>query len=145
MPKKTGILELDVDINPIMANPGETITLTVHVKCNGTDVKNALVTLVSDFGNLSQHTNSSGLCVFSFAAPQVTSQTTFALVVTASKDGYLDASGTFYLDVVPASQTGFPLTTFMIIAVIILIIIVIIALLFKFKVIEVSWEKEAET
>jgi len=49
------------------------------------------------------------------------------------------------LDVVPASQTGFPLTTFMIIAVIILIIIVIIALLFKFKVIEVTWEKEAET
>jgi len=135
-----------VDINPIMANSGETIILTVHVKCNDSDLQNALVTLVSDFGNLSQYTNSSGLCVFSFAAPQVTSQTTFALVITASKAGYLDASGTFYLDVVPTTpQTGFPLTTFMIIAVIILIIIVIIALLFKFKVIEVSWEEETET
>ena len=100
---------------------------------------------MSDFGNLSQYTNSSGLCVFSFAAPQVTSQTTFTLVITASKNGYLDASETFYLDVAPTAQTGFPLTTFMIIAVIILIIIVIIALLFKFKVIEVTWEKEAET
>ena len=129
-----------------MANSGETITLTVHVKCNDSDVQNALVTLVSDFGNFSQYTNSSGLCVFSFAAPQVTSQTTFTLVITASKDGYLDASGTFYLDVVPiASQTGFSLTTFMIIAVIILIIIVIIALLFRFKIIEVSWEEEAKT
>ena len=143
---KPGILELEVDINPIMANSGGNIALIVHVKCNDIDVQNALVTLVSDFGNLSQYTNSSGLCVFSFAAPQVTSQTTFALVITASKDGYLDASGTFYLDVVPAaSQTGFPLTTFMIIAVIILIIIVIIALLFRFKIIEVSWEEEAET
>ena len=136
-----------MDINPIMANPGETVTLTVHVKCSDIGVQNALVTLVSDFGNLSQYTNSSGLCVFSFAAPQITSQKTFALVITASKDGYLDASGTFYLDVVvpTAPQTGFPLTTFMIIAAIILIIVVIIALLFKFKVIEVSWEEEAKT
>ena len=145
MTLKPGMLELGVDINPIMANSGENIILTVHVKCNGSDVQNALVTLVSDFGNLSQYTNSSGLCVFSFAAPQVTSQTTFTLVITASKNGYLDASETFYLDVAPTAQTGFPLTTFMIIAVIILIIIVIIALLFKFKVIEVTWEKEEET
>ncbi|MCD6240662.1 hypothetical protein J7K27_03955, partial [Candidatus Bathyarchaeota archaeon] len=143
---KPGILELGVDINPITAISGENVTIIVHVKCSDIGVQNALVTLVSDFGNLSQYTNSSGLCVFSFAAPQVTSQTTFTLVITTSKDGYLDASGTFYLDVVPAApQAGFPLTTFMIIAVIILIIILIIALLFKFKVIEVSWEKEAET
>jgi len=138
--------EIAISESTIMADSGETITLTVHVKCNDIDVQNALVTLVSDFGNFSQYTNSRGLCVFSFAAPQVTSQTTFTLVITASKDGYLDASGTFYLDVVPtAPQTGFPLTTFMIIAAIILIIVVIIALLFKFKVIEVTWEKEAET
>jgi len=139
------VLTIEVETHPEMANSGETITLTVHVKCNDSDVQNALVTLVSDFGNLSQYTNSRGLCVFSFAAPQVTSQTTFTLVITASKNGYLDASETFYLDVAPTAQTGFPLTTFMIIAVIILIIIVIIALLFKFKVIEVSWEEEAET
>ena len=89
----------------------------MHVKCNDISVQNAFVTLVSDFGNLSQYTSSSGLYVFNFAAPRVTLQTTFALVITASKDGYL-------------------------VAAIILIIVVIITLLFKFKVIEVVLEKE---
>jgi len=144
---KPGTLELDVNINPITANSGQTVVLTVHVKCNETDIQDVFVTVTSDFGNFSGYTNSSGLCIFEFVAPQVSAQTTFALAISASKSGYVDSHGTFYFDVTPtgASQTGFLSTTFLIIMAIILIIVVIIALLFKFRIIEVSMEEKAES
>jgi len=142
---KPGILNFDVNINPIVATSGEGVTLTVHVWCDEFDVENVLVTVISDIGNFSKYTNSSGLCTFTFYAPEVTEYTPLTLLITASKEGYVDGQGTFYLDVVPSggAQGGLP-TTFIIIGVAIIAIAVIVALLIKFGIIEIGAEEEKE-
>jgi len=143
---KPGTLELEATINPTQAMSGETVTLFVDVRCNSTPVENVWVNVVSDVGNLSQYTNSSGLCMFTFTAPETTTKLTLTITITASKDGYIETQKILYLNVLPTvgpQGGGFPLTTLLIIMAVILAIIVIIALLIRFKIIEITWgEKE---
>jgi parallel beta-helix repeat protein len=142
------MLVVQVTVNPTTINPEGISQVTVHVTYNATPISDAMVAVSSDSGgNFSPetaNTNSNGDVLFTFTAPQTTTQLNATITATAAKAGYVDGEDQVKITVNPQTipepgGAGLPLTTILIIAIPI-IAVVIVALLVKFKIITITSE-----
>lgn len=142
---------LSVQITAPQIGSGESATVSVLVKCreDGTAVAGATVIMSSPtFGNFTETagtTDQTGTALFTFYAPQTTSQLLIPITANVTKNGYADNANQTTIIVTPEtiSQTGggWPLTTILLI-VIPIVIAVIVAVLIKLKIIAISLGEE---
>ncbi len=94
-----------VDVDKIIANEGESVSVLVHVSDGTNAVANASVTAFSvrdgNFSPLSGFTDETGNFAMTFTTPNVADVTNVRIVTRASKTGYADGSGYTYLQVLP--------------------------------------------
>ncbi|MDH5779541.1 MAG: right-handed parallel beta-helix repeat-containing protein, partial [Candidatus Bathyarchaeota archaeon] len=138
-------LDVQAAADPLIVESEAGSTITVRVTCDATPITDAVVAVSSDGGGHfsadTGTTDSDGMCVFSFTAPQTSTQLFVNITITATKIGYLEAESRIIVTVNPRRGIGLPLTTIIIIAVLISVVVVVIVLL-KMKVISISWRKE---
>ena len=138
-------LDVQASADPLIAESEAGSTITVRVTCDATPIADAVVAVSSDGGgHFSADTGTTdldGMCVFSFTAPQTSTQLFVNITITATKIGYLEAESQISVTVNPRRGIGLPLTTLLIIGVLISVVVVVIVLL-KMKVISISWRKE---
>ena len=138
-------LDVQAAADPLIVESEAGSTITVRVTCDATPIADAVVAVSSDGGGHfsadTGTTDSDGMCVFSFTAPQTPTQLFVNITVTATKIGYLEAESRLIVTVNPRRGIGLPLTTLLIIGVLISVVVVVIVLL-KMKVISISWRKE---
>ena len=141
-----GNLTLDVIPSSSSVASGKSLNITVSVKCGGKPVENANVTVTTDAGTLtatSLLTDSNGYCEFSLLAPKTSEIMTITITVNASKHGYVDATETVYLTVVPEAAGGIPWMTILLILIPVLLVIAFVVLV-KLGVISISTGEEGE-
>ncbi len=138
-------LDVQAAADPLIVESEARSTITVRVTCDATPIADAVVAVSSDGGGHfsadTGTTDSDGMCVFSFTAPQTSTQLFVNITITATKIGYLEAESRIIVTVNPRRGIGLPLTTIIIIAVLISVVVVVIVLL-KMKVISISWRQE---
>ena len=139
-----GILNVEVNPSSPIINSSESTVVTVYVACNGTPVKDALVTMSSTHGNFSVAngtTDPEGCCILVFNAPRTTTQLSIIVTANVTKNGYISGQSETTITVTPETGGGWPLMTILLI-VIPIVIVVIIVVLVKLKVITFSVEEE---
>ena len=143
---------LEVEIAPVVSSvkSGETAVVAVLVKCNGTAVVDAQITVSTDIGNFSGTTgvsDANGSCTFMFNAPSTEMQLQSLLRANVTKNGFISAENETTITITPETITegggGWSLTTILLI-VIPIVILVIVVVLIKMKVIVVSSKEEEE-
>lgn len=140
-----GELDVQVQVSESIVDSGESTVVDVYVTCNGTPVKDVLVTMSSTYGNfsaLTDVTDSEGRCQFDFTAPRTTVQLTAIIVANVTKNGYITAENQTTITVSPEIGGGWPITTILLI-IIPIAIVVIIAVLIKLEIITFSAEEES--
>jgi hypothetical protein len=156
-----GQSQLKITINPRTfkiqitspdVDSGESSTVVVSVTCKEDEkpVANATVTISSREGNFSiitQTTSSSGVCSFTFNAPETTTQSSVVITANVTKEGYIAEGNQTTIAVnpkyVPPPEGGWPIITILLI-IIPIVIAVIIVVLIKLKVIVLSSGEEEE-
>ena len=123
----------------------ETVALKVNVTCDGAPVANASLALSTDYGSLSTavgNTSSDGTFAFKYLSPATSIELSAIIKVNVSKVGFATARNQTTVSVLPKTtgETGWPLTTILLI-VIPIAILVIVAVLIKLKVISFSKEE----
>jgi co-chaperonin GroES (HSP10) len=141
-----GELDVQVEVSESIVDSGESTVVAINVTCNGTPVKDALVTMSSTYGNfsvLTDTTDSKGHCEFVFNAPRTTMQLTPTIAANATKNGYITGENQTTITVTPETMAGggWPLTTILLIVIPIAIVVIIVVLV-KLKVITFSSEEE---
>lgn len=144
-----GTLNVQITANPAAVESRASSTITVGVTYNANPVADAEVTILSDGGGdfsvTSQVTDSNGNAVFTFTAPQTTTQLNFNIKATATKYGYIEGESQREITITPeaapgdGSIGGLPLTTILLI-VIPIIIVAIVAVMIKLKIIYLAPE-----
>jgi len=143
-----GTLSVQITANPVAVESRTSSTITVGVTYNANPVVDAEVTILSDgggdFSATSQVTDSNGNAVFTFTAPQTTTQLNVNIKATATKDGYINGESqreiTITPEVAPGDGVGgLPLTTILLI-VIPIIAVAIVAVMIKLKIIYLAPE-----
>jgi len=143
-----GTLNVQITANPATVESKTSSTITVDVTYNANPVADAEVTVLSDGGGdfsvTSQITDSNGNAVFTFTAPQTTTQLNFNIKATATKSGYTGGESqreiTITPEVTPGDGVGgLPLTTILLI-VIPIIVVAIVAVMIKLKIIYLAPE-----
>ncbi|MEM2911362.1 MAG: NosD domain-containing protein [Candidatus Bathyarchaeia archaeon] len=98
-------LEVTLSLSNYTVDYNEEVSVAVHVKSGGNPVENANVTLFSvkggDFTPSFGLTNSSGVFVTKFKAPNVTEVTDVRIIARASMEGFADGSNHQYVKVLP--------------------------------------------
>lgn len=139
-----GILIVEVNPSSPIIDSRESTAVTVYVTCNGTPVKDALVTMSSIHGNFSVAngtTDTEGCCVLVFNAPRATAQLSIIVTANVTKNGYISGQSETTITVTPETGGGWSLMTILLI-VIPIVIVVIVVVLVKLKVIAFSVEEE---
>ncbi len=97
-------LSVEVVANPNAIKSEETTHVTVYVKSNEEPVSDATVSIYADGGNLSNTTgitDSDGIVLLDFTAPQTTTLLNVNLTATATKTGYMNGTGQAIITVEP--------------------------------------------
>jgi len=140
-----GILNVEVNPSSPIINSSESTDVIVYVTCNGTPVKDALVTMSSTQGNFSVAngiTNPEGCCILVFNAPRATAQLSIIVTANVTKNGYISGQSETTITVTPElAGGGWSLMTILLIVVPIVIVVIIVVLV-KLKVITFSVEEE---
>jgi len=138
-------LDVQAAADPLIVESEAGSTITVRVTCDASPIADAVVAVSSDGGGHfsadTGTTDADGMCVFTFTAPQTSTQLFVNITVTATKMGYLEAESQISVTVNPRRGIGLPLTTLLIIGVLISVVVVVIVLL-RMKVISIAWRKE---
>jgi len=138
-----GELDVQIEVSESVVDSGGSTAVVVYVTCNGTPVKDVLVTMSTNNGNLvpTNITGSEGHFEFVFNAPRATVQLTATVVANATKNGYITGENQTTITVTPETGGGWPLMTILLIIVPIVIVVIILVLV-KLKVITFSAEEE---
>jgi len=98
-------LDAFLSVSAYAAGCHENISVTVQVKSGTAPIENASVKLLSINGGYfnpnSGYTNATGYFTTTFTTPDVTNLRNVMLIVTASKEGYVDGSDYKYVQVMP--------------------------------------------
>ncbi|MEM3458653.1 MAG: right-handed parallel beta-helix repeat-containing protein [Candidatus Bathyarchaeia archaeon] len=149
--------QLEITINPRTFNilivapsveSGKTAMVTVIAVCNedGTSVAGATVTMSSTDGSfeiITQTTDSTGACVFTFNAPITSSNLNVTLTANVVKEGYIPGESQTTITVLKAAPSGDGgwLWTLLLILIPVVIVIIVVVLI-KLKIIVISHEEE---
>jgi len=97
-------LSVEVVANPDTIKSEETTHVTVYVRSNEEPVSDATVSIYTDGGNLSNTTgitDSDGIVLLDFTAPQTTTLLNVNVTATATKTGYMNGTGQAIITVEP--------------------------------------------
>jgi len=139
-----------VQITSPTVNSGESTIIEVSVTCreDAAPVAGAIVTMSSREGNFStitQTTSSTGVCAFTFHAPETTTQLPVIVIANVTKDGYVAGGNQTTImvnpKIAPPAEGGWSLITILLI-VIPIVIVVVVLILIKLKIIVISSEEE---
>jgi len=140
-----GTLSVQVSANPVGIDSGTTSQLTVHVTYNGQPVANVAVNVSSGinggFTVTSGTTNENGDCIFTFTAPETSTEFALGITAKATKDGYLDGQGQTSITLRPGGPFFLSLPVIIAIVAVILVIVVVLILI-KMKVIVIGHKGE---
>jgi hypothetical protein len=139
-----GTLSVQVSASPVAVNSGATSQVTVYVTYNGQPVANVAVNVSSGEGTFAATTgttDNNGTCVFTFTAPDTSTEFSLAIMAKATKNGYLDGQGQISITVSPASSSLLSLPVIIAIIAVILVIVIVLILI-KLKVIVISQKGE---
>ena len=149
--------QLEITVNPRTFNvlivapsveSGGTAMVTVIVVCNedATSVAGATVTMSSTDGSfeiVTQTTDSTGACVFTFNAPITRSDLNVTLTANVTKEGYIAGGSQATITVLKAAPTGDSGWLWILLLILIpVVIVIIVVVLIKLKIIVISGEEE---
>jgi parallel beta-helix repeat protein len=140
-----GTLSVQVNAAPFDVNSGATSQVTVHVTYNGQPVSDVAVNVSSGMNGTfvvtTGTTNATGDCVFTFTAPETSTEFSLSITVKATKIGYLDGQGQTSITVSPAGSSWLSLPVIIAIVAVILVAVIILILI-KSKVIVIGQKGE---
>jgi parallel beta-helix repeat protein len=146
------ILIIQFTSSPTTVNSEVTSQLAVQVTCNTTPISDVTVAFFSDgggdFSATNGTTNSNGYFTMTFSAPQTTTQLNVTITATATKAGYVAGEDQLTITVIPRTVVGpgdvvgLPLTTLILVIAVPIIVAAVVVLLFKLKIIGITWKEE---
>lgn len=146
-----GNLTVDIAATWYAVRPEKSSEIMVYVKCNDKPVANAAVAVsvsispegayVMYLNATSALTDSDGYCAFNLSAPATSRVLSLTVSVEATKYGYVSASKSLTIEVLPEEGGGIPLMTIVLILIPVLLAVVFVVLV-KLGVISISMGEE---
>jgi parallel beta-helix repeat protein len=142
-----GTIEVTVKADSDIVPSGVSTIVEVYATQNSTPIANATVTMSTNYGNftpLTGQTGPTGLCTFTYTAPETPTQLTANITASAAKFGYISGQNQTSINVTPqlAAQGGGLSWITILLIVIPVVIVVVLAVLIKTKKLVIASEDE---